>query len=283
MFEHVLFLLQESSTTLFQNLVSLHVQRVTSEVRYLHCTRCQKHCICDIKMQCLWCGLCLVCAKQNCDPQAHLTCLHQLQYHYLVITAGCGEPIPPGNGSIYNFQSAAEGATITYNCSPGLVPRSQMSAVCTNMAWRPDPATLECREPGEYCMCVYRVISNNYDTLSTLQLYIVQTDVLCQSFMTVLQSSILQLIVEPHPLQSVDLCSLTPTQQKAQWWCSSVTQGLSLRERWQQCVGVMVNGHPTLEVSPAAPDPHRLSRRRQHPLRLLLLPVRTTHCASSHM
>ena len=68
------------------------------------------------------------------------------------LTAGCMEPTPPSRGSIDNFQSAAEGATITYSCSPGLVPRSQMSAVCTNMAWRPDPATLQCREPGEYCL-----------------------------------------------------------------------------------------------------------------------------------
>ena len=89
--------------------------------------------------------------------QAHLTCLHAsvvLQYHYLVISAGCGEPIPPGNGSIDNFQSAAEGANITYSCSLGLVPGSQFSAVCTNMTWRPDPAT-QCREPGEYCfVCI---------------------------------------------------------------------------------------------------------------------------------
>ena len=70
---------------------------------------------------------------------------------YLIILAGCGEPIPPSRGSIDNFQSAAEGSTITYSCSPGLVPRTQMSAVCTNMTWRPDPASLECREPGEYC------------------------------------------------------------------------------------------------------------------------------------
>ena len=72
-------------------------------------------------------------------------------------TAGCREPIPPSRGSIENFQTAAEGATITYNCSPGLVPQTQMSAVCTNTAWRPDPATLECREPlpgelGEYIL-----------------------------------------------------------------------------------------------------------------------------------
>ena len=71
-------------------------------------------------------------------------------------TGGCMEPIPPSRGSIGNFQSAAEGATITYSCSPGLVPRTQMSAVCTNMAWRPDPATLQCREPlpGELGRCI---------------------------------------------------------------------------------------------------------------------------------
>ena len=73
----------------------------------------------------------------------------------LVYTAGCGQPTPPSRGSIEDFQSAAEGATITYSCSPGLVPRTQMSAVCMNMTWRPDPASLECREPlpgelGEY-------------------------------------------------------------------------------------------------------------------------------------
>ena len=70
-------------------------------------------------------------------------------YPCLIISAGCREPTPPSRGSINNFQSAAEGATITYSCSPGLVPRTQMSAVCTNMAWRPDPATLQCREPGK--------------------------------------------------------------------------------------------------------------------------------------
>ena len=77
--------------------------------------------------------------------------------HHLKITVGCMQPTPPSRGSIDNFQSAAEGATITYSCSPGLVPRTQMSAVCTNMIWRPDPATLQCEEPlpgeiGEYCM-----------------------------------------------------------------------------------------------------------------------------------
>ena len=60
--------------------------------------------------------------------------------------AGCEEPIPPSGVFIDGFQSAAEGSTVAYSCSPGLVPTPQMS-VCTNMTWRPDPATLQCREP----------------------------------------------------------------------------------------------------------------------------------------
>ena len=66
--------------------------------------------------------------------------------------AGCMGAIPPSRGSIDNFQSAVEGATITYSCSQGLFPGTEMSAVCTNMTWKPDPATLQCKEPGEYCM-----------------------------------------------------------------------------------------------------------------------------------
>ena len=85
----------------------------------------------------------------------HCTSSVGLQYHYLVISAGCGEPTPPSRGFIDNFQSAAEGATITYSCSSGLVPGTQISAVCTNVTWKPDPSTLECREPisGELGGC----------------------------------------------------------------------------------------------------------------------------------
>ena len=89
----------------------------------------------------------------------------------------------------------------------------------------------------------------------------------------------IQLIVEPHPLQPVGLCSLTPTQQKAQWWCFSVTQGFPQGERWQQSVGVMASGAPT-QVSPVALDPRRLSHRhpqshlhRHQCLLRLLLPL----------
>ena len=89
----------------------------------------------------------------------------------------------------------------------------------------------------------------------------------------------IQFTVEPHPLQSMGSCSLTPTQQKAQWWCSSVTQGLCQREWWQQCVGGMVSGPPTQEVSPVAPPlhphphphPHRHSQRHSYSPQVLHL------------
>ena len=65
----------------------------------------------------------------------------------LFFSGGCEEPVLLSESFIVTFQSAIEGATITYRCSPGLLPREQMSSVCTNMSWKPDPATLECTEP----------------------------------------------------------------------------------------------------------------------------------------
>lgn len=61
-------------------------------------------------------------------------------------------------------------------------------------------------------------------------------------------TSLIQLTVEPQSLQTVASCSLTPTQQKVQWWCFIATQALCQKERWPQCVGVTVNGTPTQEV-----------------------------------
>ena len=101
-------------------------------------------------VNCIWCTVMfyiLECWPQLCSEPAGIL-------HYV------GSPFPHASrGSIDNFQSAAEGATITYSCSPGLVPRSQMSAVCTNMTWRPDPATLQCREPfpGELGRCIIMI------------------------------------------------------------------------------------------------------------------------------
>ena len=112
------------------------------------------------------------------------------QYHYLVISAGCGEPTPPSRGSIDNFQSAAEGATMTYSCSPGLVPGTQMSAVCTNMTWRPDPVTLQCRKLGVctqsdminvWCLTNQCWTSSGSSKYSTRQI-MSRTDALWQSF-----------------------------------------------------------------------------------------------------
>ena len=33
-----------------------------------------------------------------------------------------------------------------------------MSAVCTNMTWRPDLASLQCRQPGEHCMLHFVIL-----------------------------------------------------------------------------------------------------------------------------
>jgi len=87
----------------------------------------------------------------ECELQlGPVACVVTLKYHHVFFffhVAGCGEPNPPSSGLVENFQSAAQNATITYSCSPGLVPRAQMRAVCTNMSWSPDPAALHCREP----------------------------------------------------------------------------------------------------------------------------------------
>jgi len=74
--------------------------------------------------------------------------LHNSRFGTVICyAAGCMNPNPPKRGVIEGFDSAEENATLTYRCSPDLVPRVQMSSVCTNMSWSPDPSTLECREP----------------------------------------------------------------------------------------------------------------------------------------
>ena len=61
----------------------------------------------------------------------------------------------------YNANQTIEVAAT--NCiGTSRTERIQMSAMCTNMAWRPDLAILECTEPGEYCMLLY-MTSGYYD------------------------------------------------------------------------------------------------------------------------
>ena len=61
-------------------------------------------------------------------------------------SVGCDPPTPPPRGSLGDLTSSQEGAEVTFQCSPGLVPSQQMMSVCmANGRWTPDPAELVCR------------------------------------------------------------------------------------------------------------------------------------------
>jgi len=77
-------------------------------------------------------------------------------------------------------------------------------------------------------------------------------------------TSLIQLTVEPQSPQSMASYSLTPTPQKVQWWSFIATQALYQKERWPQCVGVMVNGTPTQEVWTALPQVYNTNPRQWH-------------------
>ena len=63
--------------------------------------------------------------------------------------AGCGDPVPPANGSVITFASAAVGSQILYSCDQGFLPVELMNSTCaSDMNWSPNPAELTCREPG---------------------------------------------------------------------------------------------------------------------------------------
>ena len=59
------------------------------------------------------------------------------------VSAGCGEPISPGNGFVVQFESAEVGAQIIDQCMTGLIWGAQ------NRSWTPDPAKLLCQEPPQ--------------------------------------------------------------------------------------------------------------------------------------
>jgi len=63
--------------------------------------------------------------------------------------AGCGDPVPPANGSVITFTSAAVGSQVLYSCDQGFLPVELMNSTCaTDMNWSPNPAEFTCREPG---------------------------------------------------------------------------------------------------------------------------------------
>ena len=64
--------------------------------------------------------------------------------------AGCGDPLPPANGSVIWFVSAAEGSHVLFSCDQGFLPAELMNSRCSSgMNWSPNPADFTCREQGE--------------------------------------------------------------------------------------------------------------------------------------
>jgi len=63
--------------------------------------------------------------------------------------AGCGDPVPPVNGSVITFTSAAVGSQVLFSCNQGFLPVELMNSACaSDMNWSPNPAEFTCREPG---------------------------------------------------------------------------------------------------------------------------------------
>ena len=70
-------------------------------------------------------------------------------------SVSCGDPTPPSNGSIGDYENTAEGTEVIYQCDYGLIPGGEMMTTClANGTWSPDPAELECVEPPQSMVIV---------------------------------------------------------------------------------------------------------------------------------
>ena len=79
----------------------------------------------------------------------HHACICRGSYH-LHHPVSCGDPSPPYNGSIGDYESTAEGTEVNYQCDDGLIPGGEMMSTClADGTWSPDPAELECVEPPQ--------------------------------------------------------------------------------------------------------------------------------------
>ena len=66
----------------------------------------------------------------------------------IIYSVGCGPPPPPPRGSLGDLTSSQQGAVVTFQCNPGLVPSQQMMSVCAaDGSWTPDPAEQTCMQP----------------------------------------------------------------------------------------------------------------------------------------
>ncbi len=60
----------------------------------------------------------------------------------------CFDPSPVAEVAFSPFSDTTEGANISFNCEPGLVPQREDESVCSsNGAWVPDPAHRMCSTP----------------------------------------------------------------------------------------------------------------------------------------
>ena len=81
--------------------------------------------------------------------QLFLTLIHIL-FSIGMPSVSCGDPTPPSNGSIGDYESTVESTEVNYQCDDGLVPGGEMMSIClANGTWIPDPAELECVEPPQ--------------------------------------------------------------------------------------------------------------------------------------
>ena len=78
-----------------------------------------------------------------------LTLIHTL-FSIGMPSVSCGDPRPPSNGSIGDYESTVEGTEVSYQCDDGLIPGGEIVTTClADGTWSPDPAELECVEPPQ--------------------------------------------------------------------------------------------------------------------------------------
>ena len=66
----------------------------------------------------------------------------------------CGDPTPPMNGSIDQYQNTTEGTQISFGCNPMFIPSRRMTSTCaSNGMWTPDPGNLMCICESMYVHC----------------------------------------------------------------------------------------------------------------------------------
>ena len=62
-----------------------------------------------------------------------------------MLTADCGAPPPPVNGSVQPYTNTTEDSVVMFQCDQGFVPEGEMIAVCgSDVQWTPNPGGVTC-------------------------------------------------------------------------------------------------------------------------------------------